>query len=205
MILRCEEGKVSDQENFFSRVPEWRGFTLSKHDWQHLTALFCRYQNHDPSVVDELMRSLLGYLSGFLVLKGCYSQDAEDIAQSALLKIHINRDRFDAQKSLQNWVSAIAERTLIDTWRANRRIRVGQGDIGNQASERGNDGELLLTMREIEKTIGTLKPMEQAIVNLHVTEGKQLAEIGAELELSSSAVKLRLHRARKFLRDAFLR
>lgn len=186
--------------------------------WDSLEKLFPSYLQGDAEATRQLFSAILRAIQGYFHVRLSSSQDAEDLSQATLLKIHFARDRFDPQQRLKTWVFTIASRTLIDHWRGHAsdqelfELAGSEGDdesgagLEQFASEWLDPARKTELHRDINQALAKLKPMERSIVYLYGVEGLSMAEIGLALSITEGAAKLRAHRAyqelRKFL--AFL-
>ena len=156
-------------------------------------------------VVRPLIEDLGRYVQGYLIGKGCNPQDAAELSQSVLLKVHMNRNKFDPAQKLRPWIATIAMRTLIDFWRSSKRSQTVEITDEIRDFDQSTNPETAVTSKiqieKVEKKLNQLKPIDQRIVDLYACEGKTMREIGAETGLTALAVKLRLFRARRFLRS----
>ncbi len=135
--------------------------------------------------------------------------EAEEAAQETFLRVYTNLHRYDPERSFRSWLLSIASHYCIDCLRR-RRINWLSLDeeilpAGTLSSGRpGPEGAV--TRREQEKWIqgllGGLSPMDRAAVTLRYWYDCSYEEIGEVLELTVSAVKSRLHRARRALAEA---
>lgn len=154
--------------------------------------------------IDRFIRNRVGYDPSLV----------EDTVQEALLVIHRNRHVYDPGRPFFAWMYAIVRHKLIDRIRAER-IRVErwesletehvtiQGDdsyttagalvVRWQQREYEDEAELerrALLQRAMEK-LG--EKYRQAIILVKI-EGYSIAEAAGELQISVSAMKVRVHR-----------
>ena len=186
--------------------------TRSQADWPQLELLFAQYLQNDGQAARTLFSGILKVLQGFYRARMDSSQDAEDLAQATLLKIHFARDRYDSAHRLKTWVFTIAHRTLIDHWRESAASTVELlEDSGDEESplESMASGLLDPSLKtefhsDINQALRKLKPIERSIVYLYGVEGFSMAEIGESLGITEGAAKLRAHRAYQELRKSLL-
>ncbi len=185
--------------------------TQSRRDDSHWDALrqdFSRYLCGDGASAERAFGGLSKVLKGYFLARTRSDSDSQDLTQASLLKIHLSRASFDENLSLKTWVFVLAHRTLIDHWRKNSRLEFVQStdeDIVTDAdrSETSSDDPFVrMAQRKIlGKALESLKPDDRTIVYLSVEEGMSMAEIAAVVSSSEGAVKVRMHRARKVLRQ----
>lgn len=143
--------------------------------------------------------------------------DAEDVTQDVLLQVIRKLDTFRGEAAFPTWL----HRVTVNAALAHRRKR-----FQRQERETHDPEELFLvnghhshrvapwsidpsaqavsneTNELIEKAIAGLPELYRDVYVLADVEGLSNAEIGEMLELSLSAVKSRLHRARLLMREA---
>lgn len=187
---------------------------VKQRKWEKLQILFSKYLQDDVSATRELFNGLMESLRGYFHIRIQSDEEAEDLLQTTLLKIHFARDRFDPNQSLKTWVFTIASRALIDHWRGHSSERELQYD-SDTASGGQNHDEIIDSIpsqlldpamkielqRDLKKALEKLKPIDRSIVFLYGVEGLSMAEIGEALSITESAAKLRAHRAYKDLRS----
>jgi RNA polymerase sigma-70 factor (ECF subfamily) len=135
--------------------------------------------------------------------------EAEEAAQEAFLRVYSNLHRYDPKRSFRSWLFSIASHYCIDrlrrrrlTWLSLDEEYVPPGALAR--SEPGPEG--IVSRREHEKWIqrllSELSPTDRAAITLRYWYDCSYQEIGEVLELTVSAVKSRLHRARRALAEA---
>jgi RNA polymerase sigma-70 factor (ECF subfamily) len=131
---------------------------------------------------------------------------AEDAAQETFLKAYRNLRRYDPGRKFVNWILTIASNHCVD---ALRRRRVPTVALGSEHLQAGTipapeagvvEAE---TAGRIQTLLAQLDPVDRAAIVLHYWYDMPLEEIGRNLDLSPSAVKSRMFRARRSLADAW--
>ncbi|MCB0418901.1 MAG: sigma-70 family RNA polymerase sigma factor [Bdellovibrionales bacterium] len=172
--------------------------------WEELTDFFVAYQRGSAVAVRPLFESLQRRTEQVLFKRGLKQEDVAEVTQQVLLRIHVNRERYEPDRPLRAWVSTIVRRTLIDFWRRSRKATtISHEDVelaNDDSSWFGISPESFVGLKEEIKKVDTLKPTDKKIVDLYAFSGKSIEAIGEELQLSTGAIKLRLHRARKLLK-----
>jgi RNA polymerase sigma-70 factor (ECF subfamily) len=135
------------------------------------------------------------------------SRDAEDAAQESFLRAYKNLYRYDPDRSFATWLLSIASHYCIDQLRKRRLTTFSIDDDDNwwQPPDPGPSPEGLMVRTEkhaqITMLLDTLKSQDRAAVVLHYWHDYSYDEIAETLELSVSAVKSRLYRARRTLAE----
>jgi RNA polymerase sigma-70 factor (ECF subfamily) len=166
--------------------------------WARLTAVFVRYRTGDRAAAIEVYRPIAAALERFFAVRTGSVDDARDLTQATLLKMHLARDRYDAAQSLKTWVFTIASRALIDLWRAGKDkgpSAEAAADPDDLAGEFPSHGRILEYGDALAKALATLQPTDRTIVYLSGVEGLSMAEIAHALSISESAAKTRAHRS----------
>jgi len=135
--------------------------------------------------------------------------DAEDASQEAFLRAYRNLKRYDPKRSFTNWMLSIASHYCIDRLRK-RRIKwlSLEDESSSPLAEKGLSPEgstLVLEEQEaVQAVLKELAPVDRSAVVLKYWYDMSYEEIAATLSLSESAVKSRLHRARKELAQRWM-
>jgi RNA polymerase sigma-70 factor, ECF subfamily len=143
-------------------------------------------------------------------LKMCRNEDdAGDVAQQTMLSMASKLRDFRGESRFATWLFAVARSHCIK-----HRTRGAAAAPTEPLDQRGHAvaapstaaPDEQLARRELEvaldSAISALDPAQREVLLLRDVEGLPAAEVAAVLELSVEAVKSRLHRARKSLRDA---
>lgn len=137
--------------------------------------------------------------------------DACDVVQDAYLRAFRSIGRFRGDASVTTWLYRIVANCSSNHHRTSRRRReaplsahVAEAVPSANVIEAGGDG---LILRVDERTrllaaLDRLSPALRAPVVLHDVYGFGHADIGVSLGISKSASKVRLHRARRQLKEA---
>lgn len=134
-------------------------------------------------------------------------QDAEDAVQEAFLKLWQLRDSLDRYDSLVAFATTVTRNLCIDKLRVRDRHCSIDDTLYRQAApdnpylhlERSNTEALLKAI------IDQLPGLQQAIIKLRDIEDYELEEIAAITGTSVEAVRVNLSRARKRVRETYVR
>ena len=137
---------------------------------------------------DLLYRVALSHLN--------HPEDAMDAVQDVFLKLHSSRKHFRDSDHQRAWLLRVTVNRCHDLARRNAiRIYTPLEDVTHLTAP---SAERPAVLSEIDRLPTTLK----SAVVLHYLEGFSVEETASVLKLSSSAVKMRLSRARDLLRSA---
>ncbi len=132
--------------------------------------------------------------------------DAEDAAQEAFLRAYKSLDRYDPNRSFATWLLSIASHHCIDQLRKRRFTSYSMDDDDYawlEPPDPGPSPEHSVSVREKQEQVQTmlsnLNPKDKSAVIMRYWYNYSYEEIAEALSLTVSAVKSRLHRARKDL------
>lgn len=134
--------------------------------------------------------------------------EAEDAAQEAFIRAYKYLDSYDPKRPFNTWLFSIASHYCIDQLRRRRidwlPLKEEIAEPVRLASSSPNP-EAVVTQRDreawIEELMETLSPTDRAAVTLHYWYDCSYSEIADVLDLTVSAVKSRLYRARRALAE----
>lgn len=132
----------------------------------------------------------------------CHNKcDAEDLAGETILKILLNKDRYDHDRSFRLWVLVIMRNTYIVTRRKAYKVTY-YGEVPDMLHERSPD--VSLEVRQYLHIIRKCARESRCVDSLiKYAKGYSYKEI-AELEhCTIDAVKFRIHHARALLLKQF--
>jgi RNA polymerase sigma factor (sigma-70 family) len=129
---------------------------------------------------------------------GASEGDAEDIVQEALLAIHLKRSTWDQSRPIGPWIAAITRNKVIDALRRRgRHIVVPIDDFAEILGAEEKDAGL--STRELDQLLSKLETQQRDIVRSISTDGNNVRDTAARLNMSEGAVRVALHRALKML------
>jgi RNA polymerase sigma-70 factor (ECF subfamily) len=142
--------------------------------------------------------------------------DAQDAVQDAFLSMFKNIGRFDGQSRLSTWLHRIVVNACLMKLRSKQRrpetsiegllptfVEDGHSAKPYRAwrDEPGKAGEREELRRLVREKIDELPEGYRDVLLLRDIEGLDTAETAAAMEMTETAVKTRLHRARQALRE----
>ena len=150
----------------------------------------------------QLVRKELPGLRRFL-LAACSgnSDEADDVAQEALMKVYVASRSFDDEAGFSAWLYRIACNTLIDHQRKltthGMTIEIDKAQ-GVVAATRSDDS---FAYQELYNAIDGLNVSERTAVLLFYMEDRPIKEITAIMNVTEGTVKGYLSRGREHLRE----
>lgn len=168
-----------------------------------------RLSRQTPDAFGELV---LRYEDAFLrkARSILYSrEDAEEVVQDAFTRIYIYADRYKPQEgaSFSSWAYAILTRLAFTRYQKLRKLRGRTAPLEPETYERLPDEsdfrERLVVTDEVLVALSKLPEAAARVLSLQFIEGKSQEEIAAAEGATVSAVKTRVHRAKKLFKQAF--
>jgi RNA polymerase sigma-70 factor (ECF subfamily) len=137
------------------------------------------------------------------------AEDAEDAAQETFLRAYKSIRRYDSNRPFSTWLLSIAAHYCIDQIRRARHPVVSieelpVPDVPDPSP--GLEGGLARReeQRRIRLLLERLEPVDRAAVVMYYWYDFSYEEIAKALSLTESAIKSRLHRARRAMAQGWL-
>lgn len=176
--------------------------------------LIARIQSGDKTACDECIALHSPALERLLLRLLGNQQDAEDVLQETFLNAFRAIDSFEGRSSLSTWLYRIAYNAAMMRLRRPSAPVVSVEETLNEMPgyvprqlfdwcclpEESFDSEEVQT--ELRQAIAAMPESLQTVFMLRELEGMSTEETAVTLDISTSAAKVRLHRARQWLRDA---
>jgi RNA polymerase sigma-70 factor (ECF subfamily) len=145
------------------------------------------------------------------VWRVCYrlmsnAEDASDAAQEVFVRLFLHRAKFAGRSKYSTWVHGIAVRTCLMIRRGRGRRQRREAIAGEEAVSRHErrdeqeQGEITLDLTQM---LETLDEDERALLLLKYAEGHDYEELAEMFEISVSACKMRISRARAKLKERY--
>ena len=181
------------------------------HDEPALARLMERYAAGDASAFDALYAALSPRLFGYLLRLIGDRAAAEDALQQTFIRLHEARGAYVRGADPAPWLFTIAHRVALDELRRRKRARVRLAHEGERlpdpraemdgskegAAPDAPDERIQVTLELLQK----LPEQQRAALVLTKLEGRSLAEAAAISGTTTTAIKLRAHRAYVRLRE----
>ncbi len=137
------------------------------------------------------------------------SGDAEDAAQETFLRAYTSLKRYDKNRPFGTWLLSIAAHYCIDQLRKRRVILLSVDDDPQyELPDKLPGPESTVSRREEQRKVHALLdkigPTDRAAVVMYYWYDMSYEEIADALSLTVSAVKSRLHRARRDMAEHWL-
>jgi len=165
-------------------------------------------QAGDPAAYETLIEQYadMVYRVAYRILQN--EHDAEDALQETFLTVYRRIENFRGDAKFSSWLYRIATNAALDIIRTKQRKQGEQMSIDVMDDEENSlliddisllPEQVLLrdeTATELQQGLATLSPKLRTAFVLFELEGLSMRETAQTLEISESAAKLRVHRAR---------
>ena len=134
--------------------------------------------------------------------------DAAEATQDAYLKAWRALKGFRGDAMFTTWLYRVAANTAISKHRSRKRRRSHETGVGDEVLSQiagGGSTESAagsrLEVQDLERALAVLPDHYRSAVVLRDVYGLSIEEIAEQLKISQTAAKVRIHRARKKLKD----
>jgi len=144
-----------------------------------------------------------GFLKALVFSLSSSKDEAEELFQEALWKLYNSLGTYKSEYSFKTWLRRLVLTTFISMKRKDRKTLSVEdlSDKGIGLSSEGPSEEDLDLESALKEALSKLPKDTRAIIYLRFKEGLSHEEIAEELKMSVEAVRKRLSRALKFLRE----
>lgn len=162
---------------------------------------------------DDVVKNYIRLVYFFAKKSLSDQQDVDDVVQETFLKAMKTYDKFNfkSEGELKSWLLTICRHLIADFFRAHKNhISMDQNEVELLFTE--DDVEDLLEAQitraddiaKVRTALKTLKPTEQEIIRLRITEEMEFKEIAMALGTKEAAVKMRFYRTIIKLKQALV-
>jgi len=151
---------------------------------------------------DELWNELNQQLLNYIQARVKNNHDAEDILQDVFIKIFNSIETIENQAAIKSWIYRITRNTIIDFYKKKKDVSVSPEmlyEIEEEVDDIDNMND------EISQCIGdmifTLPDKYQVVYDMYEKKDMKHKEIAEALDISVSASKVRLKRAKDMFKD----
>lgn len=127
--------------------------------------------------------------------------EVEDVVQDALLRGFLGLSQLRDASRVTSWLCGIAVNVAKMRLRRRATERRALAAVGAAAAEPASEPDEHELLLRVEEAVALLPPPQRDVVLMHYVDGLACDEIAALLGQSPGAVRVRLHRARRQLRE----
>jgi RNA polymerase sigma-70 factor, ECF subfamily len=158
-----------------------------------------RFASGEPDAFEALFRQYQREVYGWIVRIVRNPAVAEDLTVETFWRVYRHGSKFDASRPFLPWVRRIATRLAIDHLKSTDRLFVELGSETATASATDTLGQREL-QRQLMSAFHSLPARLRVAAILALIEERPYGEIADALDISVSAVKMRVSRAVQALR-----
>lgn len=166
-------------------------------------ALLARWRSGDAAAGEALFRRHFDSVYGFFATK-C-AAEADELVQATFLACLRARDQFRGDASFRTYLFTIARhelyRALAARKRAADRLDFEVSSIADLVSTPGTRLDRDHAHRTLVAALQGLPVDQQMLLELHYWQELEIAQLAAIFEAAPGAIRTRLHRARRALRE----
>lgn len=126
--------------------------------------------------------------------------EAEDWLQEGFVKIFLNIHTFKSEGSFEGWAHRIVTNHILSELRKTRKVGSFEDlDFVSEAHESQESPQSSILLEELVRFINMLPEGKKIIFNLNIIEGYSHKEIAEQLNITESASRAQLSKARDLL------
>ncbi|MBB1140329.1 MULTISPECIES: RNA polymerase sigma factor [unclassified Myroides] len=129
---------------------------------------------------------------------------AEDLTQDVFVKLYLNLKSFRGEAKFSTWLYSFTynhcvnySKSILKRQRDNIELQEEAMYVSTVDEEVSDEEIFSLTVEKLQEALGLIDPEDKIVLLMKYQDDKSIREIALLLELGESAVKMRLHRAKK--------
>ncbi len=167
-----------------------------------VTALVDRARRRDPAAFRDLFRNYVGLVHRVVRRLAGPGPDVEDFVQASFVEAFRSLPDFRGDALFSTWLTRITVRVTMHGARRRPPRALSLEETAEHANQEPGPERIAAAREEIavlEGLLAEMRPKRRAAFVLHVLEGHSMEEVAAILNASVSAVKVRVHDARRHI------
>ncbi|WP_018476227.1 RNA polymerase sigma factor [Pontibacter roseus] len=135
-------------------------------------------------------------------------EEAEDMLQDVFLKLWTQKDKLHAYNSIEAFAMSITKNLCLDKLKSRKRkqmVDVADMDIRSGDATPYQHSELADSMSKVNMLLAALPEQQKLVLHLRDVEGYSFEEIEQITNLTVNNLRVILSRARKSVRDGYLK
>lgn len=135
------------------------------------------------------------------------SDEAEDATQELYLKLWKNRGKIENYKNVEAYAMMMTKNYCLDQLKSKRasNLTLVHSNYKDETTEIEKDVEVNDGVNMIKHMMNDLPEKQRMIIQLRDIENYEFQEIGEILNMEQTAIRVALSRARKSLREKFIK
>jgi RNA polymerase sigma-70 factor (ECF subfamily) len=164
--------------------------------------LVTRCKRGDRAAFEELVRATHRRVYSLAYRLVGDRSDAEDVAQEAYLRMFRGLAGFREEAAFETWMYRIVTNCAMSHLRRRDRFGVIQrDDEAREPPSPDRAQELAVQRDDLSRGLASLPAGQRTVLLLKDVYGLSVSEIAREVGIAEGAVKVRLHRARRRLKE----
>jgi RNA polymerase sigma-70 factor (ECF subfamily) len=164
----------------------------------------------DEEAFESLARRLRATIRGWARRFTGDPDDAEDVTQVVLLKLHQHLDRFRGRSALTTWLYRLTRNVAADIHRRRARrsalmaVHAPALEAVDAIDDAGDEAAIARLAAAVRECYERLPARQRDVFRLADLEGRPTAEIAELLGIEPSTVRVTLFKARRTIRERIL-
>lgn len=170
-----------------------------------VAALVDRARRRDPVAFRELFRANLRFVHRVVTRITGPGPDVEDLVQTAFVEAFRSLPDFRGDALFSTWLARITVRVALRAAKSRPRRALPLEDADGQAGDAPSPERVAVARQGLDvltRLLDQLRPKRRAAFVLNVLEGYSSDEAAALLGISTTALKVRVHDARRQIEKA---
>ena len=132
-------------------------------------------------------------------------ETAQDYTHDIFIRTFARLDRFEERATFSTWLYSISFNYCLDQIKLANRLAVTTLDdmLANQYADTHDDGAREERLNQLTVAMSQLTPREATLLRMKYQQELDIRQIASQLQLSESAVKMRLKRTREKVRQFY--
>ncbi len=165
-----------------------------------------RSSDGEPRARELLYKRYFSFAMSICIRYTKDQYEAMEVVNDSFMKVLANISEYDGSNPFMAWYGRILVNSAVDNYRKNSRRQATFLQYFNQESPEEMEDppvDAELSARDILSLFGCLPENYRVIFNLYEIEGYSHEEISKMLDISESASRTNLSRAKKLLRELY--
>ncbi|MEX1181734.1 MAG: sigma-70 family RNA polymerase sigma factor [Gemmatimonadota bacterium] len=167
-----------------------------------------RAQEGDDVAFDRLVRDVYPHVYRWALMQTGAPDDAEDVAQTALMRMHLHLADFRRDSRFTTWLYRIVRTAASDWRRSHRRRRAREQRYGSELPQAHTPSPSGVrthrALAAVEDALRGLPVRQHEVFDLVELQGIAHADVAELLALAPATVRVHLLRARRSIRTRLL-
>ena len=157
-------------------------------------------QNDFVLIIDPFRDKLFRLAKRLLIS----TEEAEDATQEVLVKLWDKKNSLNEYRNIEAYAMTLTKNYCLDQLKAKRagNLTISDDNYNELRSSLVEKSENEDSIRWVEKIINQLPEQQRIVIQLRDIEQYEFTEIAKIVEMSESAIRTTLSRARKTIRDS---